>query len=66
MQIRKSLHQFCTEHTALPAKPGVGIRHAPVRENWACFRLVQLPGSHELCFNDPAALADAILRAGRD
>jgi hypothetical protein len=30
------------------------------------FRLVQMPGSHEVLFTDPEGLADAIDRAGRD
>jgi pimeloyl-ACP methyl ester carboxylesterase len=30
------------------------------------FRLVQLPGSHEICFTDPGRIAKAILEAGRD
>jgi hypothetical protein len=29
------------------------------------FRLVQMPGSHEVMFSDPAGLADAIERASR-
>ena len=29
-------------------------------------RLVQVPGSHKLCFTNPKALAQAIMDAGRD
>lgn len=62
MQIGKS-YINCTEDTALPQSLGW---HPRLSEKLGLFRLVQLPGSHELCFSDPAALADAILRAGRD
>jgi hypothetical protein len=30
------------------------------------FRLIQISGSHELCFSNPAQLARAIMDAGRD
>jgi hypothetical protein len=30
------------------------------------FRLVQVPGSHELCFSNPKLLAQAIMVAGGD
>jgi hypothetical protein len=29
-------------------------------------RLVQMPGSHEVVFSNPLALADKIIEAGRD
>jgi len=35
-------------------------------EKLGLFRLVQVPGSHELCFTNPKALAQAIGDAGRD
>lgn len=53
----------CTEDTALPQSLGW---HPRLSEKLGLFRLVQIPGSHELCFSDPAALAQAILAAGRD
>jgi len=53
----------CTEDISLP-------HHYPwhprLSQKLGLFRLVQTPGSHELCFSNPARLADAILRAGRD
>ncbi|GAB5463057.1 alpha/beta hydrolase [Hoeflea alexandrii] len=62
MEIAKS-YINCTEDTALPQSLGW---HPRLSEKLGLFRLVQIPGSHELCFTDPAALAAAILQAGRD
>lgn len=53
----------CTEDTALPHSHGW---HPRLSEKLGLFRLVQTPGSHELCFTDPARLAAAFLDAGRD
>lgn len=53
----------CTEDTAMPhSLPW----HPRLSERLGLFRLVQISGSHELCFSDPARLAQAILDAGRD
>ena len=53
----------CTEDTALPhSLPW----HPRMSEKLGLFRLVQCPGSHELCFTNPALLAQKILEAGRD
>ncbi|MCB1747849.1 MAG: alpha/beta hydrolase [Gammaproteobacteria bacterium] len=53
----------CTEDTALPhGHPW----HPRLSERLGLFRLVQVPGSHELCFSDPARLAAALDVAGRD
>jgi len=53
----------CTEDTSLPhSLPW----HPRLSEKLGLFRLVQVPGSHELCFSNPARLAQAILEAGRD
>ena len=53
----------CTEDTALPhGYPW----HPRLSEKLGLFRLIQVPGSHELCFSDPSRLARAILDAGRD
>ncbi len=52
-----------TEDTALPHSLGW---HPRLSEKLGLFRLVQIPGSHELCFSDPARLAGAIELAGRD
>jgi len=53
----------CTEDTSLPhSLPW----HPRLSEKLGLFRLVQVPGSHELCFSNPGRLAQAILEAGRD
>jgi len=62
MQIAKS-YINCTEDTSLP-------HHYPwhprLSQKLGLFRLVQVPGSHELCFSNPKRLAQAIMDAGRD
>lgn len=62
MQIAKSYINR-TEDTALP-------QHYPwhprLSQKLGLFRLVQVPGSHELCFSNPKRLAQAIMDAGRD
>ena len=53
----------CTEDTAMPH----GLPwHPRLSERLGLFRLVQIPGSHELCFTDPAGLAEGFMLAGRD
>lgn len=53
----------CTEDTAMPhSLPW----HPRLSEKLGLFRLVQCPGSHELCFTDPALLGRKIMEAGRD
>ena len=53
----------CTEDIALP-------HHYPwhprLSQKLGLFRLVQVPGRHELCFSNPKLLAQAIMDAGRD
>jgi len=53
----------CTEDISLP-------HHYPwhprLSQKLGLFRLVQVPGSHELCFSNPVRLAQAIMEAGRD
>jgi pimeloyl-ACP methyl ester carboxylesterase len=62
MTIAKS-YLNCTEDTALP-------HHYPwhprLSQKLGLFRLVQVSGSHELCFSNPLRLAQAIMEAGRD
>jgi pimeloyl-ACP methyl ester carboxylesterase len=53
----------CTEDTSLP--PDYAW-HPHLSRRLGLFRLIQVPGSHELCFSDPSRLARAILDAGRD
>lgn len=52
-----------TEDTALPQSYGW---HPRLSEKLGLFRLVQIPGGHELCFTNPERLAHAIMEAGRD
>jgi pimeloyl-ACP methyl ester carboxylesterase len=53
----------CTEDISLP-------HHYPwhprLSQKLGLFRLVQIPGSHEICFSNPTRLAQAIMDAGRD
>ncbi len=62
MQVAKS-YVNCTEDTSLP-------HHYPwhprLSQKLGLFRLVQVTGSHELCFTNPKRLAQAIMDAGRD
>jgi hypothetical protein len=62
MKIAKS-YVNCTEDISLP-------HHFPWHPRlWrklGLFRLIQVPGSHELCFSDPKRLALALMEAGRD
>jgi pimeloyl-ACP methyl ester carboxylesterase len=54
---------LCTEDTALPhSLPW----HPRLSERLGLYRLVSCPGSHELCFTDPALLALKMEEAGRD
>ena len=62
MTIAKS-YINCTEDTALPhGYPW----HPRLSEKLGLFRLIQVPGSHELCFSNPQALERSIKEAGRD
>lgn len=62
MELPKS-YINCTEDTALPHSfPW----HPRISDKLGFFRLVQTPGSHELCFTNPEALALKIMEAGRD
>jgi len=54
----------CTEDIALP--PGEWGWHPRMSSRLGLYRLVQMPGSHETIFTNPAGLADKIVEAGRD
>jgi pimeloyl-ACP methyl ester carboxylesterase len=54
----------CTEDIALP--PGEWGWHPRMSNRLGLYRLVQMPGSHEVMFTNPAGLAEKILEAGRD
>jgi hypothetical protein len=62
MEIPKS-YINCTEDTALPHSM---TWHPRLSEKLGLFRFVECPGSHEVCFTNPAVLADKIVQAGRD
>ena len=62
IQIPKS-YLNCTEDTSLPQSLPW---HPRLSEKLGLFRLVQSPGSHELCFTNPTLLAEKIMEAGRD
>ncbi|GAA4881171.1 alpha/beta fold hydrolase [Actinomycetospora straminea] len=53
-----------TEDIALP--PGEWGWHPRMSSRLGLYRLVQLPGSHEVMFTNPALLARKIVEAGRD
>jgi pimeloyl-ACP methyl ester carboxylesterase len=62
MDIPKS-YLNCTEDIAMPhSMPW----HPRLSEKLGFFRLIQAPGSHELCFSSPELLAKKIVEAGRD
>lgn len=54
----------CTEDTALPH--GEWEWHPRMSSRLGLFRLVQMPGSHEVIFSNPVGLAEKIIEAGRD
>lgn len=53
----------CTEDIALPHSRGW---HPRLSEKLGLFRLLQTPGSHELCFTNPQLLGRMFIDAGRD
>ncbi len=53
----------CRQDTAMPhSMPW----HPRLSEKLGLFRLVELPGSHEVCFTNPTLLAEKVIEAGRD
>jgi pimeloyl-ACP methyl ester carboxylesterase len=62
MQVGKS-YINCTEDIAAShSHPW----HPRLSEKLGLFRLIQIPGSHEICFTHPDRIARAIIEAGRD
>lgn len=55
---------YCTEDNVLPH--GEGGWHPRMSSRLGLFRLVQMPGSHEVMFSNPVGLAEKIVVAGRD
>ncbi len=55
----------CTEDNALPQGPEWGW-HPGMSQRLGLYRLVQMPGSHEVIFSNPAGLAEKLVEAGRD
>ena len=62
MELDKSFIN-CTDDAGLPDRHPW---HPRMSQKLGVFRLVQTPGSHELCFSNPKRLAQAIMDAGRD
>ena len=54
----------CTEDISLPQ--GEWCWHPRMSNRLGLFRLVQMPGSHEVIFSNPIGLAEKIIEAGRD
>jgi hypothetical protein len=63
LQIPKS-YLNCTEDNALPQ--GEWGWHPRMSSRLGLYRLVQMPGSHEVIFTNPKRLADKLVEAGRD
>ena len=55
---------YCSEDMAVPQ--GEWGWHPRMSSRLGLFRLVQMPGSHEVMFSNPAGLAEKIIAAGRD
>jgi pimeloyl-ACP methyl ester carboxylesterase len=55
---------YCTEDNVLPQ--GEWGWHPRMSSRLGLFRLVQMPGSHEVMFSNPIGLAEKIIVAGRD
>lgn len=53
-----------TEDGCMP--PGEWQLHPRMTNRLGIFRLVQMPGGHELMYSNPTGLADKIVEAGRD
>jgi pimeloyl-ACP methyl ester carboxylesterase len=64
LQIPKS-YLNCTEDIALPPGPEWGW-HPRMSSRLGLYRLVQMPGSHQVNFTNPELLALKIVEAGRD
>jgi pimeloyl-ACP methyl ester carboxylesterase len=54
----------CTEDIALPQ--GEWGWHPRMSNRLGLFRLIQMPGGHEVIFSNPTGLAEKIVEAGRD
>jgi pimeloyl-ACP methyl ester carboxylesterase len=63
LSIPKS-YLITTEDTVMP--PGEWGWHPRMSSRLGIYRLVQMPGSHEVIFSNPVGLADKIIEAGRD
>ena len=55
---------LASEDTALP--PGEWGWHPRMTARLGLYRLVRMPGGHELLFTNPEGLAEKIIEAGRD
>ncbi len=64
LQIPKSF-LFATEDVSLPPGPEWGY-HPRLSGRLGLYRLVQMPGCHEVATTDPARMAAKLIEAGRD
>lgn len=62
MPIGKS-YLNCQQDVAMPRSVGW---HPRLSEKLGLFRLIEMPGSHEVCFTNPALLGEKLMEAGRD
>lgn len=56
---------YCTKDNVLPQGEQWGL-HPRMSSRLGLFRLVQMPGSHEVMFSNPLGLAEKIIVSGRD
>ena len=63
LSIPKS-YLYCTEDNSRPQ--GEWGYHPKMSSRLGLFRLLQMPGSHEVMFSNPVGLAEKIIVAGRD
>ena len=64
LELPKS-YLYATEDNSLPQTPEWGW-HPRMSSRLGLFRLVKMPGSHEVVFTNPSGLADEIVVAGRE
>jgi pimeloyl-ACP methyl ester carboxylesterase len=56
---------YCTEDTGMPPGEEWGL-HPRMSNRLGFYRLVSMPGSHEVMFSNPAGLAESLVKAARD
>jgi len=71
IELKKSLSDVQIGKSYLNAQEDIAMPHSlpwhpRMSEKLGLFRLVQMPGSHEVCFSNTGLLAEKIMEAGRD